>query len=159
MKVRFFIAFIAVLTLSACASNAKHVPRHAKYQSVSYAVVVDTQSITIGGSNTGIGSYVGSSAAIYDATSNSFLGLVLRGLVGGVVGATLEEGATRRKGVSYTVEDTHGKIAQIASKNTKLAKGSCVKIVNGGRSYTSIEAADKSRCNSLQLANQASTVL
>jgi len=108
MKIKLFIVFSSFLALSACASNGKYVPRHAQVQTVSYGVILDSEDIIIGGTNTGIGSYVGSSAAIYDSTSDSFLGLVLRGLVGGIVGAAAEEGVTRRKGKAYEVEDSNG---------------------------------------------------
>jgi len=90
------IVFVAALlmTLSACASNSNY----------------------LGGTNTGIGSYAGSLAAVADSTSNSFVSLFLRGIAGGIVGAAAEERVTRSSGLQYTVEKNSGSLVAISSK-------------------------------------------
>ena len=155
MKSKLLIAVLSMILLSSCASNQKHVPRHASYTSVSFGLVLNTEEVVIGGTQTGIGSYVGSAAAIHDSTSHSFLGLVLRGLVGGIVGAAAEEAVTRSKGMLYTVETTNGLIIQVASKNLELGKGSCVMIAHGGYNHTDVESADQYRCQSIPTAAAA----
>lgn len=129
-----------LLLVSACASNGKTVHRHAKYQSVSFGTILETQDVTLGGSNTGIGSYAGSLAAVVDSTSNRFFSLLARGIVGGIVGATVEERVTRSKGVQYTIEKNNGAIVSVATKIKNLNVGDCVKITRGGRS-THLEPA------------------
>ena len=89
--IKMSLVVCGLLLLSSCASNNKVVPRHANYQSVSFGVVLATEEVTLGGSNSGIGSYAGSLAAISDSTSNSFLGLLARGIAGGIIGSVAEE--------------------------------------------------------------------
>ena len=136
-----------ILSISACASNGKTVHRHSKYQSVSFGTILETQEVTLGGSNSGIGSYAGSLAAISDSSGNSFLSLLARGIAGGIVGATAEERLTRSKGMQYTVEKNNGTIVTIATKIQNLNVGDCIKITRGGRS-THLEAAGIGLCSS-----------
>ncbi len=138
---------ICVLFVSACASNGKVVHRNAKYKSVSFGTVLETKEVTLGGSNSGIGSYAGSLAAITESTSNSFLSLFVRGVAGGIIGATAEERVTRSKGTQYTIEKNNGTIISVATKIRNLNVGDCLRITRGGRS-THLEAADISLCGS-----------
>jgi len=142
------IVFVAALlmTLSACASNSNYVPRHAKYQSISFGVVVSRDEVTLGGTNTGIGSYAGSLAAVADSTSNSFVSLFLRGIAGGIVGAAAEERVTRSSGLQYTVEKNSGSLVAISSKVNNLNVGDCVKIIKSHR-HVRLEAASIGLCN------------
>ncbi len=147
MKYKLALGALLIFCLSACASNRNTVPRHAKYQSISIGVVLDREEVTIGGSNTGIGSYAGSLAAVADSSSNSFISLFLRGIAGGIVGATAEERVTRSQGLQYTIEKNNGSLVSITSKVDNLNVGDCVKITRGGR-HVKLELASIGLCNS-----------
>ena len=131
--IKMSLVVCGLLLLSSCASNNKVVPRHANYQSVSFGVVLATEEVTLGGSNSGIGSYAGSLAAISDSTSNSFLGLLARGIAGGIIGSVAEERVTRSNGTQYTIEKNNGAVISIASKTQNLNIGDCIKITRSRR--------------------------
>jgi outer membrane lipoprotein SlyB len=138
--------FLCATVLTACASNSRVVSRDGAYRSLTYGEVLSREQITIGGSDTGIGAYVGSAAAIHDATSNSFLGFIVRGLAGALVGAAAEEALTRKDGVLYTIATSHGDYIEIASSTTDLRVGSCVKISHAGRRHTKVKATEAANC-------------
>lgn len=146
------IAF-CLLFLSACASNGKTVPRHAKFQSVSFGTILETEEVTLGGSNSGIGSYAGSLAAISDSTGNSFLSLLVRGIAGGIAGSVGEERLTRSKGMQYTIEKNNGTVISIATKIQNLNVGDCIKITRAGRS-THLQAAGIGLCGAGSSSNK-----
>jgi len=143
---KLIILFLGVFLLTACASNQKYVPRGEGYRTISYGAVVEKEAITIGGTNTGIGSFVGSAAAIQDATSNSFVGFVVRGLAGAIVGSAAEEVVTRKNGMLYTIETSSGSLLEIASTEQELAVGSCVRISHGRR-HARVTKSDATKCH------------
>jgi len=153
----FTISFV-IFSLTACASNGKVVPRSAGYKTVTYGSIIASEEVTIGGTQTGIGSYVGSLAAINDSTSNSFVGLVLRGLAGAFVGSAAEETVTRKPGRLYTIETTNGNVVEILSANKELDGGDCVQVAHAGRRHTKIEAVDPANCAS-QPTEQTASIL
>ncbi len=156
MKLKIIVSLCVLVFLSACA-NGKVVPRSQGFKSITFAKVVLKEEVTIGGSRSGIGSYVGSLAAISDSTSNSFLGLVARGLAGAFVGGAIEEGVTRKKGALYTVETKNGNLIEVISRNKELNLGDCVRIAKGGRN-AKVKAAKALRCAHIQSsANATST--
>ena len=144
MKLKIIIALSLVLFLSACA-NGKVVPRNQGFKSITFAKVVDKEEVTIGGSRTGIGSYIGSLAAVADSNSNRFVGLVARGLAGAFVGGAIEEAVTRKKGALYTVETKSGTLIEVISRNKDLNPGDCVRIASGGRN-AKVKSAKTQRC-------------
>jgi outer membrane lipoprotein SlyB len=146
MLKKLTIIFLCTTVLTACASNSRVVSRDGAYRSLTYGAVLSREQITIGGSNTGIGAYVGSTAAIHDATSNSFLGFLVRGLAGALIGAVAEEAITRSDGVLYTIETSQGDFVEIASSKTDLSVGSCVRISDAGRRNTKIKATEPVHC-------------
>ncbi len=146
MNKKILFALAGLLFLSACSSNGKYVARGASYKSLTYGEVTAREAVTIGGSNTGIGRYVGAAAAIEDATSRSFLGFVVRGVAGSIVGGAAEEVVTRQKGMLYSIETARGRSLEIASVVKDLEVGSCVLIANAGRQRVKVKAADQSKC-------------
>lgn len=148
MNINIISILVLCSFISACASSNKVVPRNQSYKSISFATVVDKEEITIGGSRSGVGSYVGSLAAIADSTSNSFIGLVVRGLAGSVVGSTAEEVITRKDGMLYTVESKNGNLAEVLSTNKDLSKGDCVQIKRVNSKTSKVESAPSFRCAS-----------
>jgi len=136
-----------VITLfTACTSNGKYVSRGAAYKTLSYGQVTAKEEVTIGGSNSGIGSYIGAAAAIEDATSRSFLGFIVRGLAGSVVGATAEEVVTRKDGMLYTVETSRGNTVEIASRVKDLEVGACILISNARNRQVKVKEAPQAKC-------------
>jgi len=148
MKTRLICTLFICSLVAACASGNKVVPRSQSYKSITYATVVDKEEVTIGGSRSGIGSYVGSLAAIADSTSNSFIGLVVRGLGGSIVGGAAEEAVTRKDGMLYTVESKRGSTAEVLSSNKELQKGDCVQIKRVNSRTSKVETAPAIRCAS-----------
>lgn len=144
MKNLLCILLVAA-TLSAC-STSKVVPRGASYKTISYGSVTAKEEVTLGGTQTGIGAYVGSAAAIHDATSNSFLGFVVRGLAGSIVGAATEEAITRKDGMLYSIETVSGRGIEIATGNKELKVGACVRISNAGGRRVELQQAPASNC-------------
>ena len=126
---KFFSLIVATAILAGCASNGKVVPRSQSYKSISYGTVTSTEEVTIGGSQSGVGAYVVSAAAIHDATSRSFLGFLARALVGSAVGAADEERVTRKPGMRYTVDTANGRAIEVLSRNVELKKGDCVELI------------------------------
>ncbi|MFT5573395.1 MAG: outer membrane lipoprotein SlyB [Cryomorphaceae bacterium] len=151
------IIILCATILSACASNSRVVSRDGAYRSLTYGAVLSREQITIGGSDTGIGAYVVSAAAIHDATSNSFLGFIVRGLAGALVGAVAEEAITRKDATLYTIETSQGDFVEIASSKTDLSVGSCVRISDAGRRNTRIKATEPANCADF-IQQTASTV-
>lgn len=147
MNFKLMAAALVVLTLVGCASNSKVVPRGQAYKSISYGKVTGTEAVTIGGSQSGVGAYVASAAAINDATSRSFLGFLTRALVGSAVGATAEEAVTRKPGMRYTVDTSYGKAVEVLSRNVELKKGDCVQI-STSRRQVDISLATSGPCGS-----------
>ena len=142
----FISVFLVTVALTGCASNSKVVPRGQAYKTVSFGAVIAKEEVTIGGTHTGIGSYVGSAAAIHDSTSNSFLGLVLRGLAGAIIGSATEEALTRRPGMLYTIETTRGGLIEVVSTNMEISNGDCVQIAHAGMRHTDIEPTNARNC-------------
>lgn len=149
MNKKLVTTLFCIAFLTGCASNTKHVPRHAGYKTLSFGKVMSKEKITIGGSQSGIGSYVGSAAAIHDATSRSFLGFIVRGLAGAVVGSTVEEVVTRTDGMLYTIEKSNGSFVEVSSRNTEFNSGACVQIAHAGHRQTEIKIADAVHCKSI----------
>ena len=154
MKIRIVVAVTLLSLLVGCASNSKYVSRSHAYQKLNYGSVVAKEDITIGGTHSGIGAYIWSTAAIYDSTSHSFLGFVVRGIVGSIVGAIAEEAITRQDGVLYTVELNNGAIVEVVSSDESFAKGECVRVAHAGNRNPSIDPAPVRKCNS-QIVNTA----
>ncbi|MEM7360349.1 MAG: hypothetical protein AAF431_14730 [Pseudomonadota bacterium] len=146
MIIRFTSALVVAALLAGCASNSKYVPRHQSYTTLKYGSIIAKEEVTIGGTNSGIGSWVGSAAAIHDSTSHSFVGFVLRGLAGAFVGSAVEEAVTRKDGMLYTVEMKNGALIEVVSTNTELARGECVQVAHSGRRHTELEPASASFC-------------
>lgn len=146
MIIRLTCTLIVTAILVGCASNSKYVPRHQSYTTLKYGSVVAKEEVTIGGTNSGIGSYVGSAAAIHDSTSHSFIGFVLRGLAGAIVGSAVEEAVTRKDGMLYTVEMKNGAIIEVLSTDMEIARGECVQVAHSGRRHTELEPAAPSNC-------------
>jgi len=155
MKLKIILTLSLVMLIGACA-NGKVVPRSQGYKTVTFAKVVSKEDITIGGSRSGIGSYVGSLAAISDSSSNSFVGLVVRGLAGAFVGGTVEEAVTRKDGALYTVEAKNGSLIEVISRNKDLNTGDCVRIAKGGRN-AKVKTAKAQRCAHIQSNSTVST--
>jgi len=155
MKLKIIMSLSLVLFLSACA-NGKVVPRNQGYKTVTFAKVVDKEEVTIGGSRSGIGSYVGSLAAIADGTRNSFIGIVVRGVGGAIVGGAVEEAVTRKKGALYTVETKNGSLIEVISRNKELNPGDCVRIAKGGRN-AKVKTAKTQRCAHIKTSTTAAT--
>jgi len=147
MKLKLVTAAIAASMLVGCASNSKVVPRGQAYKSISFGTVTAAESVTIGGSRSGIGGYVTAAAAIQDATSRSFFGFIARGLVGSAVGSTVEEVITRKPGMRYTVDTAKGRAVEIVSPNLELKKGDCVQIAKARRKIE-ISLATSGPCGS-----------
>jgi len=148
MKLKIILSLSLLLFLSACA-NGKLVPRSQGFKTVTFAKVVDKEEVTIGGSRSGIGSYVGSLAAIADSSSNNFVGLVVRGFAGAFVGGAVEEAVTRKDGALYTVETKSGTLIEVISRNKELKAGDCVRIARGGRK-SKVNEAETRRCAHIQ---------
>ena len=155
MNIKIISTLVLCSFIGACTSNNKVVPRNQSYKSISFATVVNKEEITIGGSRSGVGSYAGSLAAISDSTSNSFIGLVVRGLAGSVVGSAAEEVVTRKNGMLYTVESKNGNLAEVLSTNKDLSKGDCVQIKRINSKTSKVESAPSFRCASSK--NNSST--
>lgn len=134
ISMKFIAAIVSLLLLAGCASNAKLVPRHQSFKSISYGTIGDAEEVTIGGSRSGVGAYVVSAAAIHDATSRSFFGFLARALVGSAVGAAVEEKVTRKPGMRYTIDTSKGRAIEVLSRNVELKKGDCVEIIRSRRS-------------------------
>ncbi len=139
------IVALSAFFLSAC-SNGKVVPRGASYKSITYGSVTAKEEVTLGGTNTGIGGYVGAAAAIEDATSNSFLGFIVRGIAGSIVGNTAEEIVTRKSGMQYSIETVRGRELEVATGNKDLNVGACVKISNAGGRRVKVQETAASNC-------------
>ncbi len=147
MNLKLVVVGLALLALVGCASNGKVVSRSQSYKSISYGTVTDAEAVTIGGSQSGVGAYVVSAAAIHDATSNSFFGFLARALVGSAVGAAAEEAVTRKPGMRYMVDTSYGKAIEVLSQNVDLKKGDCVQIATGRR-QVEISLATSGPCGS-----------
>ena len=147
MNSKLIIAVLTTLTLVGCASNGKVVPRGQGHKTISYGTITDSESVTIGGSESGVGAYVVSAAAIHDATGNSFLGFLARALLGSAVGAAAEEVVTRKPGMRYTVDTTNSNSIEVLSENVALHKGDCVQI-SSGRRHVEISLATSGPCGS-----------
>jgi len=147
MKLKLIVTALVTLLLVGCASNGKVVSRSQAYKSISYGTITDTEAVTIGGSQSGVGAYVVSAAAIHDATSNSFFGFLARALVGSAVGATAEEAVTRKAGMRYTIDTSYGKAVEVLSRNVELKKGDCVQI-STGRRHVEVSLATSGPCGS-----------
>ncbi len=146
MNKKLILILTCSAMLTACASSGRYIPRHASHTNVSIGSVLATEEITIGGTNTGIGSYVGSAAAIHDSTSHSFLGIVARGLAGAIVGAAAEELLTRRTGMLYTVETTRGALIEVSSKDKSMTVGDCVQVSHAGMRHVEIKPSSTTAC-------------
>lgn len=130
---KLFSLIVVTAILAGCASNGKVVPRSQSYTSISYGTITGAEEVTIGGSQSGVGAYVASAAAIHDATSRSFLGFLARAFVGSAVGAAAEERVTRKPGMRYTVDTANGRAIEVLSRNVDLKKGDCVELIKSRR--------------------------
>ena len=148
MKIRIIATVTLLSLLVGCASNSKYVSRGHAYQKLNYGSVVAKENIIIGGTHSGIGAYIGSAAAIHDSTSHSFLGFVVRGIVGSIVGAIAEEAITRQEGVLYTVELNHGAIVEVISNDESFGNGECVRVAHAGHHNPTIDPAPARKCSS-----------
>ena len=151
MNSKLIISMLAAWLLVGCASNGKVVPRGQSYKTVSYGTITDTESVTIGGSHSGVGAYVVSAAAIHDATSNSFFGFLARAFIGSAVGSAAEEAVTRKPGMLYTVDTSNSSAIEVLSENVELKKGDCVQI-SRGRGDIEISLASSGPCGSVAKA-------
>jgi outer membrane lipoprotein SlyB len=147
MNSKIFVSILAVSMLAGCASNGKLVPRGQGNKSISYGTITESESVTIGGSESGIGAYVVSAAAIHDARGSSFLGFLARALVGSAVGAKAEEVVTRKPGMRYTVDTANSGLIEVLSENVALQRGDCVQIATGRR-HVEISLATSGPCGS-----------
>jgi len=146
MNIKIITLCTALMMLVGCASNSKYVSRGHSYKSIDYGSVIAKEEVTIGGTNTGIGSFVGSVAAINDSVSDSFLGLVARGLIGSFVGSAIEEAIPRQQGMLYTIELANGSVVEVVSTNTSFVNGECVEVARSGHHYSSIDTAGHAKC-------------
>ncbi len=146
-KLILVVLTMTTLALVGCASNGKVVSRGQAYKSISYGTITHAEEVTIGGSQSGVGGYVVSAAAIHDATSDSFFGFLARALVGSAVGSTAEEFVTRKPGMRYMVDTSYGKAVEVLSSNVELKKGDCVQIATGRR-QVDISLATSGPCGS-----------
>lgn len=133
MNYKLVVVVLMALVLSACASSGKLVSRGNAYKSITHGTITDTEEVTIGGSQSGVGGYIVSAAAIHDASSDSFFGFLARALVGSAVGAAAEEIITRKPGMRYMVDTSQGRAIEVVSPNLELKKGDCVQIARGRR--------------------------
>lgn len=140
------LTIISTLSLAACSTNGNYVPRNSSHKTLSYGSVTAKEEITIGGSNSGIGAYVGSAAAIHNSTSNSFIGFIVRGIAGSIAGSAIEEVSTRKNGTLYTIETSQGNIIEVASTVKDLNLGACVLISNAGRQRVKVKQASPTNC-------------
>jgi len=160
MNSKLIIVSLVTMLLVGCASNGKVVPRGQAYKSISYGTITGAEAVTIGGSQSGVGSYVGAAAAIQDATSNSFFGFIARGLVGSAVGASAEEVVTRKPGMRYTIDTSRGNAIEVLSKNLELKKGDCVQI-STARRHVDVSLTNSGPCGSTlngRAAKQTSSI-
>ncbi len=153
MTKKLILAVLVTTVLTACNSNGKVVPQGASYKKISYGRVIEREVVTLGGTNTGIGAYAGSLAAVNDATSRSFVGFLVRGLAGSIVGAAAEEAVTRKSGMLYTVETTRGDILEIATKVKDVEVGSCIEFSKAGRQRVSVSQAPAGKCGTIKAVN------
>ncbi len=145
-NLRFFrsvtpVMIAAVLALSGCARSLgpNDYDRMAvgRVAHTEYGTVVSTRNVTIRGSRSGLGPGVGAVAGgvvgstIGGGTPENVLGAIGGALIGGLIGSAVEEGATKQRGIQYTIEQPNGNVITVvqAEGGPVIAPGQNVRIV------------------------------
>ncbi|MEE9343106.1 MAG: hypothetical protein V3V12_05710 [Gammaproteobacteria bacterium] len=146
MKNQPLIVLVAIVTLTTgCASNlagdSYSRSEARQVQQVEYGTIEQLRPVNIEGTKTPIGSGAGTliggiaGSNVGGHTASQVLA-VIGAVAGGLVGAAVEEGVTRTKGVEITLTLQGGKtiaVVQSLSPNEKLAVGDRVRVISNGR--------------------------
>ena len=88
------------------------------------------------------GAVIGSSAG-RGARSNA-VGAIGGAVIGGIAGATMEEGTTRQKGIEYVIEtENKALLTVVQGPSPKLSNGDYVLVMYGTRSRVIIDPSKK----------------
>lgn len=107
-------------------------------QTVRFATVESVRAVSIQGSQTPIGPIAGGAVGgIAGSTvgqgKGSSIGAVLGGVAGGVAGQAIEEGATRKNGLEITVKLDNGDLRAIVQEADEAFRpGERVRLLNSG---------------------------
>jgi len=137
------LAMVALLGLSACASNltgdtySRGEARRAMV--VRYATVEATRLVKLEGTKTNIGTAAGGvvggiAGSTIGSGKGSAVGAVLGAVAGGLAGAAVEEGATRSQGIEITVKLDNGSHMAIVQEyaGETFVPGQRVRLVQDG---------------------------
>ncbi len=144
---KLLIILIALWVLTGCATSDSYVARDQAVKTVFYGKVLKIDPVTIGGTNTGIGSTVGSAASIFGSSNNHSWGTYLvRGLAGAIAGAVTEDAITQKKGNAYTILRADGSESIISTPATSdITIGNCVRVTIGG-TFPLVTGAEPGSC-------------
>ncbi|MFZ2871182.1 hypothetical protein [Zavarzinia sp.] len=152
----FSLSLMGLLALTACAQRpSQDVYRHdevGKSVAVSFGSVLSVREIEISGKNTGGAAVVGGAAGAIGGSQvgQGFAGPALGGLgaavVGAAIGAVIEQAATDRKGLEYTIVLESGVamtvVQEIADGEPKLPPGTRIIVQNSGGYQRVLSATD-----------------
>ena len=132
------------LFISGCAGN--HTPRNQAFTKIEVGTILEMEDTTIGGTNTGIAASVAGTWAIFNSGSDSFGGLLIRGLAAGLAGAVAEEALTQKEGRIYKIRTNTGTMLQIASPNLNVGVNDCVEVSYNDNSMPLVTLTNESNC-------------
>lgn len=147
MKIFRILLLCCFVLLSGCASQSGDVYSRSQAQrqlSVFYGTILAVDTVTIEGSQTGLGSVSGGVlGGIAGNTVGGGHGRALATAVGAIggalVGTALEEGATRKNGVEVTVELDSGEVIAVVQEADDIyAVGDRVRIIRGPGGVTRV---------------------
>lgn len=147
MKKYGFLLVCGVIALSGCASQSGDVYSRSQAQrqlSVYYGTVLVVDTVTIEGSQSGLGTVSGGViGGIAGNTVGGGHGRALATAVGAIggalIGTAVEEGTTRKNGVEITVELDSGEvIAVVQEADDFYAVGDRVRIIRGPSGVTRV---------------------
>jgi outer membrane lipoprotein SlyB len=147
MKKVGFLLLLCVVSLVGCASQSADVYSRSQAQrqlSVFYGTILVVDSVTIEGSQTGLGTVSGGVlGGIAGNTVGGGHGRALATAVGAIggalIGTAVEEGSTRKNGVEITVELDSGEVIAIVQEADDIyAVGDRVRIIRGPGGVTRV---------------------
>jgi outer membrane lipoprotein SlyB len=142
MKRLLIASALAALTLAGCASSQSG-GSYSRSQTrgemtVRMGVVESVRSVSIEGSQTGVGTIAGAAVGGIAGSNvgrgkGSTVGSILGAVAGGLAGQVIEENTTKKEGVEITVKLEGGKLTAITQEaDEKFTPGERVRVLTGG---------------------------
>lgn len=137
------------ITLSACLPTKQTGTSYSRdevrtVQNVQLGRVIDVTSVRIEGTNSGVGGAIGGAVGgIAGSTADDGavgdIAAVLAGTAGAIVGAKLEDAATRATGEEYTIKLENGEVISVVQavdpKAEPIVAGDSVKLLSQGGTF------------------------